>query len=135
MPVTPPDRTGDTDSTETIDPVDPRALRAREAAAAIPDLHGWALMVATGPQRGFYWLLGPDTTRAGRDPEAPIFLDDVTVSRDHAGFVVEDGQAIVRDLGSTNGTYVNGSRTDETVLTAGDEVFIGRFHLIVVRGA
>ena len=37
----------------------------------------------------------------------------------------------MRDLGSTNGTYVNGTRTDHATLQAGDEVIIGRFHLVV----
>jgi pSer/pThr/pTyr-binding forkhead associated (FHA) protein len=42
---------------------------------------------------------------------------------------------VVRDLGSTNGTYVNGVRADESGLQSGDEVIIGRFHLVVARGA
>jgi pSer/pThr/pTyr-binding forkhead associated (FHA) protein len=41
----------------------------------------------------------------------------------------------VRDLGSTNGTYVNGRRAEVADLEPGDEVIIGRFHLVVVRGA
>lgn len=125
------------DRTETIDdPVaEARSLREREAAAGIPGLAGFALIVASGPRRGMHWSLPDGTTEAGRDPEAAIFLDDVTVSRHHAEFTVEDSTLSVRDLGSTNGTYVNGRRTDGETLEAGDEVIIGRFHLVVARGA
>jgi pSer/pThr/pTyr-binding forkhead associated (FHA) protein len=131
-----PDETTEQDRTETIDPVaEARSLREREAAAGIPGLAGFALIVASGPRRGMHWSLGAGTTEAGRDPDAPIFLDDVTVSRHHAEFTVEDGVLSVRDLGSTNGTYVNGRRTDGATLEAGDEVIIGRFHLVVARGA
>lgn len=139
MPTNPPDETDETseqDRTETIDPVaEARSLREREAAAGIPGLAGYALIVASGPRRGMHWSLTPGTIEAGRDPEARIFLDDVTVSRHHAEFTVEDGVLTVRDLGSTNGTYVNGRRTDGGTLDAGDEVIIGRFHLVVARGA
>jgi pSer/pThr/pTyr-binding forkhead associated (FHA) protein len=82
-----------------------------------------------------HWSLPAGSTEAGRDFDAPIFLDDVTVSRHHAEFTVEDQRLSVRDLGSTNGTYVNGRRTDGEQLEAGDEVIIGRFHLVVARGA
>lgn len=124
------------DPTETIDPVgEARSLREREAAAGIPGLAGFALIVASGPRRGMHWSLPAGSTEAGRDFDAPIFLDDVTVSRHHAEFTVEHQRLTVRDLGSTNGTYVNGRRTDGEHLEAGDEVIIGRFHLVVARGA
>jgi pSer/pThr/pTyr-binding forkhead associated (FHA) protein len=127
---------GDEDPTETIDPVaESRALREREAAAGIPGFAGFALIVASGPRRGLHWALVDGSTRVGRDPHDGIFLDDVTVSRHHAEFVVEGDSLVVRDLGSTNGTYVNGERLDGAELESGDEVIIGRFHLVVSRGA
>jgi pSer/pThr/pTyr-binding forkhead associated (FHA) protein len=130
------DETAEQDRTETIDPLaEARTLREREAAAGIPGLAGFALIVASGPRRGMHWSLPTGSTEAGRDPEAPIFLDDVTVSRHHAEFTVEEGTLNVRDLGSTNGTYVNGRRIDAGTLEPGDEVIIGRFHLVVARGA
>lgn len=131
-----PDEFSEEDRTETIDAVaEARTLREREAAAGIPGLAGFALIVASGPRRGMHWSLVDGITEAGRDPSVPIFLDDVTVSRHHAEFTVEDGRLSVRDLGSTNGTYVNGRRTDGGSLEAGDEVIIGRFHLVVALGA
>jgi pSer/pThr/pTyr-binding forkhead associated (FHA) protein len=125
----------DPDTTETIDPVaEARTTREREAAAGIPGLDGFAVIVASGARRGMHWSLPEGLTSAGRDPEAEIFLDDVTVSREHAVFHLEAGHLRVEDRGSTNGTYVNGRRTEGADLSPGDEVIIGRFHLVVARG-
>ena len=109
------------------------AIRRAEAAAGIPGFEGFALVVTAGPRRGAHWLLEEGEWEAGRNTEALIFLDDVTVSRHHARFVVGRGTLEVQDLGSTNGTYVNGTRTDYARLDSGDEVIIGRFHLVVAR--
>lgn len=127
----PPD---DADRTETVDAVTGSGHLDPETASGIPELAGYALIVASGPRRGLHWTVG-EGVEAGRDPESPIFLDDVTVSRHHAAFTVVDGALVVRDLGSTNGTYVNGVRCDEATLQPGDAVIIGRFHLVVARGA
>jgi len=124
------------DSTLAFDPVEEaRSLRAREAAAGIPGLDGFALVVTGGPGEGTYWALEEGDNDVGRNLEADIFLDDITVSRDHARFHVDGGRLSVQDLGSTNGTYVNRERVDAAALSAGDEVIIGRFHLVVARGA
>lgn len=124
----------DRDRTETHDAVDGAVHPGPAASAGIPELAGYALIVASGPRRGQHWAVG-EGVEAGRDPAAPIFLDDITVSRHHAAFTVEGGGLVVRDLGSTNGTYVNGVRCDEAPLQPGDAVIIGRFHLVVARGA
>ena len=124
------------DPTLTYDPVDEaRRLRAREAAAGIPGLSGFALVVTEGPLSGAYWHLPEGTHEAGRNTEATVFLDDITVSRHHARFRVRGGLLSLADLGSTNGTYVNGTLVEELELSPGDEVVIGRFRLVVARGA
>lgn len=126
----------ETDATLTYDPVDEvRRIRAREAAAGIPGLEGFALVVTEGPLRGAHWHLGDGEHEAGRNTAATVFLDDITVSRHHAALHVEGRRFLLRDLGSTNGTYVNGKLAEEAELSAGDEVIIGRFHLVVARGA
>ena len=88
------------------------------------------LLVKRGPNASSTFLLDASTTTAGRDPDSAVFLDDITVSRQHA--IIErrpDGAWFVRDVGSLNGTYVNGEQVEETKLVPGDEVQIGRFKL------
>jgi pSer/pThr/pTyr-binding forkhead associated (FHA) protein len=86
------------------------------------------LLVKRGPNAGSTFLLDQETTTVGRSTEGDVFLDDVTVSRKHAIFERRAGGAwFVRDVGSLNGTYVNGEQVDETKLASGDEVQIGRF--------
>ena len=88
------------------------------------------LLVKRGPNAGSTFLLEGGSTAVGRGTENAVFLDDITVSRMHA--VVErrdDGSWFVRDVGSLNGTYVNGEQVDETKLASGDEVQIGKFKL------
>jgi pSer/pThr/pTyr-binding forkhead associated (FHA) protein len=88
------------------------------------------LLMKRGPSAGSTFLLREATTTAGRSPDSAVFLDDVTVSRAHAVFERREGDAwFVRDVGSLNGTYVNGEQVDETALATGDEVQIGRFVL------
>jgi hypothetical protein len=90
------------------------------------------LVVVRGPNAGSRFLLDRDTTSIGRHPDADIFLDDVTVSRRHAELHRVDGGMLVRDLGSLNGSYVDGERVEERVLTSGEELQIGRFKLLYV---
>ena len=90
------------------------------------------LVVVRGPNAGSRFLLDRDATTIGRHPDSDIFLDDVTVSRRHAEVLREEGGVRVRDLGSLNGSYVNGDRVDERALATGDEVQIGRFKLLFV---
>lgn len=95
---------------------------------------GFALVVEKGPRAGMAYVLAPGKTTVGRSPDSSIFLDDVTVSRDHAAFILDGGSLRVVDEGSTNGTYVNRTRVDDANLEPGDEVIIGKYHLIVARG-
>jgi pSer/pThr/pTyr-binding forkhead associated (FHA) protein len=89
------------------------------------------LLVKRGPNAGSTFLLERDVTSVGRAPESDVFLDDVTVSRKHARIVRRaDGSFSVSDVGSLNGTYVNGEQVDETRLATGDEVQIGMFKLM-----
>jgi pSer/pThr/pTyr-binding forkhead associated (FHA) protein len=119
--------------TETFVPVDPDRASAVGRPSDVDGVAGYALVVERGPRAGLTWLLEPGTTSIGRGADQDIFLDDVTVSRRHAEITVGDG-ASIKDAGSTNGIYVNGERLDESRLTAGDEIMIGKYHLMLVRG-
>ena len=88
------------------------------------------LVVKRGPNAGSRFLLDRPTTTVGRHPESDIFLDDVTVSRRHAEFRINDGAFEVVDVGSLNGTYVNREPKNSAVLSSGDEVQIGKFRLV-----
>jgi diguanylate cyclase (GGDEF)-like protein len=62
----------------------------------------------------------------GRSPEAGIRIDDHSVSREHARVhVADDGSTVLTDLGSTNGTLVNGRRVESCVLSEGDKIQVG----------
>jgi pSer/pThr/pTyr-binding forkhead associated (FHA) protein len=89
------------------------------------------LIVPHGTHAGARYLLDADVVTAGRHPRCDIFLDDITVSRQHARFVREDGRIWLRDENSLNGTYVNGDLIDGPVaLRRGDEVQIGKFRMV-----
>ncbi|MBV7295512.1 FHA domain-containing protein [Corynebacterium sp. TAE3-ERU12] len=88
------------------------------------------LVVKRGPNAGSRFLLDQSVTTAGRHPDSDIFLDDVTVSRRHAEFRLQDGSFEVVDVGSLNGTYVNREPKNSATLGNGDEVQIGKFRLV-----
>ncbi|MCK9248941.1 MAG: FHA domain-containing protein [Solirubrobacteraceae bacterium] len=66
----------------------------------------------------------------GRDPAGTIVLDDPNVSRNHAEVALQGGTYVLRDLGSRNGTRVNGEPVTEVALREGDEIGIGPFRFV-----
>ncbi len=107
---------------------------SRDEAAQIDGFEGYALVVEQGPRAGLTFVLSEGNTTVGRHPESDIFLNDVTVSRQHCRFLVSAEGLSVEDSGSTNGTYVNEARVDAAQLEPGDEVLVGRFHFVVAHG-
>lgn len=104
-----------------------------KAVAALPV--GSALLIAKhGQASGSRFLLDEDVNLAGRHPNADIFLDDVTVSRRHVEIVRTTAGFELRDLGSMNGTYLNGEVVDQATLNDGDELRIGKFRLTFYVG-
>jgi pSer/pThr/pTyr-binding forkhead associated (FHA) protein len=107
-----------------------RHLTREEQASVAALPAGSALLIAhSGPNAGARFLLDEDVTKAGRHPNADIFLDDVTVSRQHAEFRRTQNGFTVVDTRSLNGTYVNNDRVDSVTLRNGNEVQIGKFRL------
>lgn len=91
---------------------------------------GAALVIRSGGGRsGESFAVDQDRMSIGRTPDAPIFLDDVTVSRNHALLVRRRDGLYIDDLGSLNGTYVNRHRIESHLLEDGDEIQIGKFKL------
>ena len=69
----------------------------------------------------------------GRMPGSTIVIDDPKVSRKHAQVFIDQDQVILTDLGSTNGTYVNGVQVARTELKNQDEIIIGAAHIVFVE--
>ncbi len=91
---------------------------------------GAALVIRAGGGRaGESFPLEGDRLTVGRRPDSDIFLDDVTVSRDHAVLVRRGSDYYLDDLGSLNGTYVNRRRIESHRLVDGDELQIGKYKL------
>jgi hypothetical protein len=91
---------------------------------------GAALVVRAGGGRvGESFPLEGDRMTIGRRPDSDVFLDDVTVSRDHALIVRRGGEFHLDDLGSLNGTYVNRRRIESHHLEDGDELQVGKYKL------
>src|ERR1700729_2428956 len=81
------------------------------------------LIVRRGPNAGSQFRLDQPVTSAGRHPDNNIVADDTTVSHRHAEFRIVD-------VGSLNGTYVNGESIHSAVLTNGDDIRMGKFRLM-----
>ena len=91
---------------------------------------GAALVIRAGGGRaGESFPLAGDRLTVGRRPESDIFLDDVTVSRDHASLVRRGEDYYLDDCGSLNGTYVNRHRIESHRLGDGDELQVGKYKL------
>jgi hypothetical protein len=97
------------------------AIAVEEAAPR--DAHFSLRMVKGVPPDRVYSIEG--ATRVGRGDESEIVLLDPSVSRAHAILEIDGAQPVVRDLGSTNGTFVNGRRVSVEALRDGDELLFG----------
>jgi diguanylate cyclase (GGDEF)-like protein len=89
------------------------------------------LIVIGGARVGELHTLTRERTVVGRSPEAQIRLRDTGISRAHAELLVAGGRVSVRDLGSTNGTFLNGERADARELRDGDKLTIGEATLLL----
>jgi len=132
----PVERTMSIDTHAHADESAPASLSLQDQAAvdALADDHA-LLIVHHGPNAGARFLLDMDLTTVGRSVSGDIFLDDVTVSREHAHFVRNGKSFWVRDAGSLNGTYLNRERTAESELASGDEVQVGKYRLTFYQGS
>lgn len=91
-----------------------------------------AILVMSGPHQGERIPLERPVL-LGRDPRSRITFDDERVSRHHALIDVADNVLVIRDLGSKNGTFVNGTEIkDAHVLRPNDRIRIGKTQLAVV---
>ena len=95
--------------------------------------HAAALIIRAGGGRtGESFAVDGDRMAIGRRPDSAVFLDDVTVSRDHALLVRRGSDWYIDDCGSLNGTYVNRERIDSQRLADGDELQVGKYKLTFI---
>ena len=76
-----------------------------------------------------------EMTLVGRQDECDVRLDHKSVSKIHCVIVKTDGLLLLRDLGSTNGTRVNGTRVRRAALLPNDKLSVANFHFRVLFGA
>ncbi len=84
------------------------------------------LVMHAGPTPGKTFPLEGDVLTIGREAGNAVTINDAEVSRKHSQFVLQGGKYVLTDLGSTNGTFVNGQRiTGQHVLQPGDTISLG----------
>lgn len=84
------------------------------------------LVMRTGPNPGKVFALNKPEVYIGRDISNDIVINDAEVSRKHVRLIIQADQYVIEDLGSTNGTFINGQRiSGPYMLNAGDSVQMG----------
>ncbi len=114
-------------------------FRMPAADSTVPDLMGGArpahptLTIVKGPQIGEAFELDTAEITLGRDPKNSVFLNDMTVSRHHARMDLSNlalGSSSIEDLGSLNGTWVDGAIVSKASLKDGSTIQIGTFRMV-----
>ena len=86
--------------------------------------------IVAGPLAGRVYKIDREVMIIGRNPDCDLVLEPKSVSRRHAAVVHRNGEYVLKDIGSTRGTYVNGLRlTQPVVLKNGNIVQLGEIHL------
>lgn len=88
------------------------------------------LTIVRGPQLGTVYTLDDKEQTIGRDPSCDIFLNDMTVSREHAIVAPKQGKFCIRDCSSYNGIWINNENVEEAALATDDIIQIGTFCLL-----
>lgn len=90
------------------------------------------VVIHRGHLRGARYLIPAEGAAIGRSSQSDIFLDDATVSRTHAVIKKEGAFFTFQDLGSLNGSYINNRQVSSHQLTTGDEIQIGKYHMLFI---
>lgn len=93
-------------------------------------LSGWAIVADTGPEKGQVIAI-KEKTSVGRALDCDISILEPGLSRQHAELDIVDDELIIRDLGSSNGTYLNGKKVSHSVCREGDVLQFERIKFIV----
>jgi pSer/pThr/pTyr-binding forkhead associated (FHA) protein len=112
------------DETGELRPIDVERVAAKG---------GTLVIRAGGGRAGESFEVAGSHMTIGRSTDAHVFLDDVTVSRNHALLVRRRDGIYIDDLGSLNGTYVNRRRIESHKLADGDELQVGKYKLTFLQ--
>ncbi len=91
------------------------------------------LTAKTGPLKGSTWPIGETPLSVGRESACDVSILDPLVSRRHCEILSQNGTVLVRDLGSSNATFVNGESIKEVTANTGDEVAVGNTIFIITK--
>lgn len=128
-----------TDDIKQQSPDSTEIFRMPSADATVPDLMAQqkpvhpVLTIVKGPQTGQTFELNLPQISLGRDPKSSVFLNDMTVSRNHATIDLSNlvlGYATIEDLDSLNGTWVDGAIINKATLRDGSTIQIGTFRMV-----
>lgn len=115
-------------STQSFKPLD---LSGEKVVAAVAGAPANAILrVVRGPQIETVFKLGSEELSIGRSPRCDIFLNDMTVSREHASIGPNGGGYRIADSNSYNGVWINNESVDSAPLHDGDIIQIGVFCLL-----
>jgi hypothetical protein len=116
-----------------VEPKDFSTLRLEQASADPEDRRVWAVRWLCRGAAAPYQLLDQERLLIGRGADSTARLESAGVSRSHAEIYRQGSIRAFRDLGSTNGSYVNGARVEHAALAEGDVVRIGDMVGVVLR--
>src|SRR5688572_5351449 len=105
--------------------IDPPKTRVSVDGPRAVHLSQCKLVVVRGVERGKEFVLGGDLIRIGKSDENDILLPEETVSRVHCEIVRDPKGYLLRDLGSTNGTFLDGAEIREAYTRAGSLIAVG----------
>jgi len=108
-----------------------RAFGRGEGGRQVVELPRCKLVVLSGDQRGQEGLMAGEVYRIGKSAKNDLVLDDETVSRAHCEILREARGFLLRDLGSTNGTLLDGAEIREAYLKPGAVITVGEVELKV----
>ena len=100
---------------------------------AVIEGESYCIEVLRGPTKGDLIFLKDEKNTFGRGDDCTVLLDDITVSRHHCEIISKDGDLILTDIGSTNGTYVNSNQIESCKIETGDVMQIGKFVFALAR--
>ncbi|MGD8352673.1 MAG: FHA domain-containing protein [Pseudomonadota bacterium] len=112
-----------------------RTISSRERSAARNPQQTAQLVLLTGKKAGTHYLIKDDRmTVIGRDAECQIRIEDPDVSRRHAAIQPFGREFYIMDMGSTNGTLINGRQEEKRILRHADRITLGRqeFQFILI---